>query len=216
MKTKKKILLYAVIFLSLLSLLFGFFWLRKKKGAPRETDSWGMAGYAKELKNIYHANIYVYGDDAAFPEEFVYTRLTEISKASLMAGEQYGYGAIVILDLSGRCMLTDEALLALREFSETERYDILYFGRSLLDDLVRLGFVKKVQEDECGLLYRVSCVGEEEPNELGNPYACHGIFLQEDMEFCQEKPDYVLYRALSELQYLAQEAAKFRETGIEE
>lgn len=159
----------------------------------------------------YQSDVLIYnGDGEVFPEDFPYREITSVGKESLSVKQEDCYGCVIILDRKGNCQMSKEELLELKEFSETNRYDIMYYGTAQLDTFVELKFEKNVHEKDAGMFYFVSDTDEKEYNAAGNPYACHGVWTTEDEESAKEDPEYFQWQLYSELLYNAQRAEKYQ------
>lgn len=179
-------------------------------------DSTGTYGCI-ELQSNYHADIMIYnGDNEPMPSDFVYREIGSVGADALSVQGDSGYGCIVILDRKGQCEMSEEDLVYLKQFSETNRYDIMYYGTARLEQFVQLKYEKSAYETDRGLFYLVACNDIMEYNAAGNPYACHGLWTDEDESCVEEDPEYIQYGVIFNLLYGAREVAKYEESKMED
>ena len=166
--------------------------------------------YCNKLKNDYYADIMIWNcDSVKFLKEFAYREIDDISEQTLTKTGNAGYGCVVIIDRNGSCELTKEKTELLKKFSESNHYDIFYYGTKNLDVFVETKCIKEIYETDRGFFYIVSDSEIMEYNEAGNPHAAHGLWTDEEEKMASESSGFLQHSLLSELAYFAKKAEAF-------
>ena len=96
----------------------------------------GMSSYEEAmyvLNETVKTNVIVYGESVKFDKSFNYTRLSELSKNTLIHDEsEYVYSYLVIVDLAGELTIDDDEFEAILEFLEHDDTGLYYFGKNLV------------------------------------------------------------------------------------
>lgn len=148
-----------------------------------ENATWAPLEEIRYMNEVVNCDIMVYGDEEHFYKELQTRRIDDISEESFSIGKDCGYRAIFIFDRSGKCKLTDEQLLFIKNACEVEGVDMYYIGKQYLETFQRLKFTTGYKRGgEMSLMYIGSNkVGKHvQQNNVGNMYAEHGLWREED------------------------------------
>ncbi len=194
LKNKLKIIIViAVAFLlvSILLIVMNFYNANKDK---EELD--GYDQYINILNREFNADIMYYGDDPGFRKHLNVRKIETISHKTLFEKQNSGYRALVLWDKDGTLRITDEELKLIKTEVEENGLDMFYVGKSYLDDFCRLGFSVNIGEDEKSLEYigSINKGRKIQQNEIGNLYAAHGLWRDEDEVHLLNNPEDLQYR----------------------
>lgn len=181
----------------------------------RYVGRWGEA----TLEEDYHPDIYIYnGDGVPLPTDFPYHDISSLNSTDITACSDRGYGCVVIIDMDGKCSITRNDLLFLKDFSERERYDIYYYGTSKIQMFIDLNFELCSYEKEAGVFYIVASSDIEEFSPVyGNPYAAHCIWNEEQEQLFRNGTTDIFYSNLfTNISYFAEMTKLYRDGSLTE
>ena len=173
----------------------------------KENDGYNIAA---EMLNVeFNADIIVYGENPEFRDTVNYRTINEITEEELKYEEEHGYRAIVLYDYKGTMNITDEELLLIKTYVEEKGYDMFYIGKNYLDDFERLGFTVGCPEGAYSLEYLGSFnLGKQiQQNEVGNLYAEHGLWSDDDENHLAKDDEEIQFRILVLMYEYARKAA---------
>lgn len=178
------------------------FWPKEK-----ENDGYNIAAEALDIE--FDADIIVYGENPEFRDTVKYRTINEITEEELNYEEEHGYRAIVLFDYKGTINITDEEMLLIKTYVEEKGYDMFYIGKNYLDDFERLGFTVGCPEGACSLEYLGSFnLGKQvQQDEVGNLYAEHGLWSDDDENSPAKADEEIQFRILVLMYEYARKAA---------
>ena len=178
------------------------FWSKEK-----ENDVYNIAEEALNIE--FDADIIVYGENPEFRDTVKYRTINEITEEELNYEEEHGYRAIVLFDYKGTINITDEEMLLIKTYVEEKGYDMFYIGKNYLDDFERLGFTVGCPEGAYSLEYLGSFnLGKQiQQNEVGNLYAEHGLWSDDDENSPAKADEEIQFRILVLMYEYARKAA---------
>lgn len=173
----------------------------------KESDGYDIA--AEGLDVEFNADIIVYGEVPKFRNSVKYRVIDKVTEKNLNGGADHGYRAIVLYDYEGTMNIDDKELLLIKTYVEENGYDMFYVGKNYLDDFERLGFTVGCAEGECSLEYLGSFnYGKEiQQDEVGNLYAEHGLWCDDDEKNSNNIDEEIQYRILILMYDYARKAA---------
>ncbi len=176
---------------------------------PKENENDGYNIAAEALNVEFDADIMVYGENPEFRDTVKYRTINEITEEELKYEEEHGYRAIVLYDYKGTMNITDEELLLIKTYVEEKGYDMFYIGKNYLDDFERLGFTVGCPEGAYSLEYLGSFnLGKQiQQNEVGNLYAEHGLWSDDDENHLAKDDEEIQFRILVLMYEYARKAA---------
>ncbi len=156
----------------------------------------GYDQYINILKREFSADVMYYGDDPCFRKNLTVRKIDKISHETLFEKQDSGYRALVLWDKDDTLKISDEDLKLIKNEVEENGLDMFYIGKSYLDDFCRLGFSAAISDNEKSLEYIGSInVGKKiQQNEIGNLYAAHGLWRDEDEARLLNNPEDLQYR----------------------
>ena len=176
---------------------------------PKEKENDGYNIAAEALNIEFDADIIVYGENPEFRDTVKYRTINEITEEELNYEEEHGYRAIVLFDYKGTINITDEEMLLIKTYVEEKGYDMFYIGKNYLDDFERLGFTVGCPEGAYSLEYLGSFnLGKQvQQDEVGNLYAEHGLWSDDDENSPTKVDEEIQFRILVLMYEYARKAA---------
>ena len=138
----KKGILYLAVLMSLL-LICG---CGKKTEDDTVLDSYHE--YIKVLNEDLCADIIIKGNTAYVDSELNFRTADEINSDTVFADIDYGYQAIVIIDIEGNVNLSDEEMEFLYTYLVDENRDVMYFGTQYLSKFTDLLSISPIDNPE--------------------------------------------------------------------
>ena len=133
-----------------------------------------LDSYIRWINKEITPDIIVYGEQYELREGIAFRRIDNIDENSILSIKQEYHG-LIIFDFDGNVQLSDEELLTIKRLCDEGKLDLYYYGTDKLDDLLRLGFMKQIDEEDCGVMY----IGTDlrDPLEEGREgYIIHGLY----------------------------------------
>lgn len=108
----------------------------------------------REIIDIEHnGEVLVYGCPDICTDNVPLVSIDRISETSLNGDAERSYHAVIIWNPDGLLTLSDEEILLLKRYVDDKQYDLIYYGISQFDTLVRLGLNDQFEPGETGLFY---------------------------------------------------------------
>ncbi len=138
---KKKICIIISLFVIMFIVYFG---VRQYVANNSDKDSLTtVESDIKLLSEEYPTKILVYGETLDFDKKIITNNISKISYDTLKKTENYMYQLIVINDLSGKNVLSDEEWMIIKEVLMSNKdINFLYLGNKQFEKIINIGIVE--------------------------------------------------------------------------
>ncbi|MBQ2981665.1 MAG: hypothetical protein IJD58_06010 [Lachnospiraceae bacterium] len=142
---KKKIIIKIVLIILLVFILvIGFFLVREYVARNSDKDSMTTVENDIEiLSKEYPTLMHIYGEELKFDDSISTNNISQITSDIFRRTDDYDYQLLIINDLSGKNVLSDDEWMIIKEvLMSNNDINFLYLGNKQFDKIIEVGIVE--------------------------------------------------------------------------
>ncbi len=167
-------------------------------GCGKEEESIPLDGLTRQINILNEdvsSDIAVLGDDSLLDSRLRRRKIFSIDETSLPISREYGYQALVILDLDSTIVLTDKDFDFLEDYIINKDKDVIYIGTQYLDRFSEM-FKIEMREEDCGIgMY--GCFPDD--MSVTGVGICSGVWTTDDISRMEDNLSVLSEAVVSEL-----------------